>query len=233
MKFRVEKLTAGYTPGSQTVHGISMEIDQGETLCLLGRNGVGKTTSLKAIMGLMPYTEGSVYLDGERISGLPTERIASAGIGYVPQGRRLFGELTVQENLEVGAYTCRHHRVDYERVFELFPGLEDRLGQISRTLSGGEQQMLAMARALCLDPRILLLDEPTEGLMPTMVRAIAECVKQLMSMGVSVIMVEQRLDMVKMAASRICLMDGGTIIEALSIDELPARSTVIRHHLSV
>ena len=233
MKFRIEKLAAGYTPGSQTIHGISIEVDQGETLCLLGRNGVGKTTSLKAIMGLTPYTEGSVYLDGERISGFPTERIASAGVGYVPQGRRLFNELTVRENLEIGAHARRHHRGDYERILELFPRLEDRLGQISGTLSGGEQQMLAMARALCLDPEILLLDEPTEGLMPTMVQAIAEFVQQLMAMGVSVIMVEQRLDMVKMVASRICLMDGGTIVKTLSVEELPSNMETIHRTLSV
>ncbi len=233
MKFRVENLTAGYTLGSQTIHGISIEVDQGETLCLLGRNGVGKTTLLKAIMGLMTHTEGSVYLDGEKISGLPVERIAGAGIGYVPQGRRLFSELTVQENLEVGACIRRHQRVDYERVFELFPKLKDRLGQVSGTLSGGEQQMLAMARALCLDPRILLLDEPTEGLMPAMVRAVAEFVRQLMSMGVSVIMVEQRLDMVKMVADRICLMDGGTIVKTLSIEELPSSMEAIHRALSV
>ena len=233
MNFRTENLTAGYTPGSQTIHGISIEIDQGETLCLLGRNGAGKTTSLKAIMGLMAYTEGSVYLDGERISGFPAERIANAGIGYVPQGRRLFNELTVQENLEVGAFTRRDRRVDYDRVLELFPGLKDRLDQISGTLSGGEQQMLAMARALCLDPKILLLDEPTEGLMPTMVQALAEFIQQLMSMEVSVIMVEQRLDVVKMAASRICLMERGTIVKTLSSEELPSNTETIHRALSV
>ncbi|MCY4275399.1 MAG: ABC transporter ATP-binding protein [Gammaproteobacteria bacterium] len=233
MKFHVEKLTAGYTPDSQTVHDISFEVDQSETLCLLGRNGVGKTTLLKAIMGLMPHMQGSVYLDDERISRCPTEQIAGAGIGYVPQGRRLFRELTVQENLKIGAYTRPHNRVDYERIFDLFPGLGDRIGQISGTLSGGEQQMLAMARALCLDPKILLLDEPTEGLMPTMVQTIAELVKHLMSTGVSVVMVEQRLDIVKLVASHICLMDSGSIVKTLSIEELPSNMETIHRTLSV
>ncbi len=233
MKFSVDKLCAGYAPGSQTIQDVSFEIDSGETVCLLGRNGVGKTTTLKAVMGLVPYIEGSVCFDGKSLSELPIEHFAHAGIGYVPQGRRLFNALTVQENLEVGAYTRRDHRVDYERVFELFPGLKDRIHQISGTLSGGEQQMLAMARAICLDPKILLLDEPSEGLMPAMVSFIAEFVQQLKSMDVSVVMVEQRLDIVQRVANHICLMDRGTIVKSLSVEGRPARIENLKSALAL
>ena len=233
MRFKVDSLSAGYAPGSRTVRGLSIEITAGETLCLLGRNGAGKTTALKAIMGLVPSREGTVTVDGEPISGRPAHRIPSAGIGYVPQGRRLFAELTVRENLEVGAYVRRHRRVDYEAVFDLFPRLKERLSQVSGTLSGGEQQMLAMARALCLDPRVLLLDEPTEGLMPAMVSAIGESIRRLASGVVSVLMVEQRLDVVRSTAQRVCLMDNGTIRKTLPVGGLSADMETVRRYLSV
>lgn len=233
MRFSVDNVSAGYATGSRVVQNLSLEVDAGETLCLLGRNGVGKTTLLKAIMGIAPFTEGAVSLDDERISELPVERMAYAGVGYVPQGRRLFHELTVQENLAIGAYARHGRRVDYERVFELFPKLEQRLSQVSGTLSGGEQQMLAMARAFCLNLKVLLLDEPSEGLMPSMVCAIAEFVQKLTATGVSVIMVEQRLDTVRRVANRIALMEGGTIVKVLSAEEIPSNRETIRHTLSV
>jgi len=224
----VRNLTAGYG-SSQALFGVDMAMAEGEVMALMGRNGMGKTTTVKAICRMID-SEGTLTLDGRNLQTLPSHKVARLGIGLAPEGRRCFPGLTVGENLVAAA---RPGNWTVQTVTDLFPRLGERVGQPAASLSGGEQQMLAMARALCLDPRILLLDEPTEGLMPAMVRAVAEFVRQLMSMGVSVIMVEQRLDMVKMVADRICLMDGGTIVKTLSIEELPSSMEAIHRALSV
>ena len=211
---RVTDLQAGY--GAVTVlRGLTLQAAPGEVLCVMGRNGAGKSTLMKAIMGLVPATGGSIVLDGIPLGGLPAHEVPRLGIGYVPQGRRLFGDLTVAENIEIGLMTRRHGTATRERVLDLFPRLRERMGQVSRTLSGGEQQMLAIARALCLEPKVLLLDEPTEGLQPSMIALIRETVVALKATGVATVLVEQRVDAVLSVADRVAFVDHGHVAEVV------------------
>jgi len=160
LALEVKGLTAGYGPVT-VLHGVDFRAEPGQITCLMGRNGVGKSTCLKCLMGLVPATEGSIKLDGAALQSLPAHEVPRQGLAYVPQGRRLFGPLTVAENLAVGGLVRGNDRATLERVLALFPRLRERLTQTAQTLSGGEQQMLAIARALCLSPKVLLLDEPT------------------------------------------------------------------------
>jgi branched-chain amino acid transport system ATP-binding protein len=225
-------LTAGYG-NVQVLHGLTLALAPGEVLCLMGRNGAGKSTALKAIMGLVPPRAGPITLDEQRIGGLPAHEIPRRGIGYVPQGRRLFAELTVAENLEIGLMTRNHGATTRERVLALFPRLSERLDQISGTLSGGEQQMLAIARALCLEPRVLLLDEPTEGLQPSMIALIRDTVTTLKATGVATILVEQRVDAALAVADRIAFVVTGRIVETVSAAGLAPDAPVFRAHVGV
>jgi len=210
----VSELHAGY--GAVAVlRGLTLRAAAGEVLCVMGHNGAGKSTLMKAIMGLVPATGGTITLDGTRIGGLPAHEVPRLGIGYVPQGRRLFGDLTVAENIEIGLMTRSRGPATREHVLTLFPRLRERLGQISRTLSGGEQQMLAIARALCLEPKVLLLDEPTEGLQPSMIALIRETVLALKATGVATVLVEQRVDAVLSVADRVAFLDHGRVAELL------------------
>ncbi|MFQ5622872.1 MAG: ABC transporter ATP-binding protein [Paracoccaceae bacterium] len=206
----LKKIDAGYG-NVQVLRGMAFKARAGEILCLLGRNGAGKTTTMKAIMGLVPVTGGSVRFDGQEISRLAAHRIPRLGIGYIPQGRRLFSELTVAENLEIGLMTRRRGSSTRTRVLEMFPRLAERLRQPAGTLSGGEQQMLATARALCLEPKLLLLDEPTEGLQPTMIAMIRETVVSLKNGGTAIVLVEQRVDAVMTIADRVAFVENGRI----------------------
>lgn len=205
---RLEGISAGYGP-VQVLHEVSFEAHPGEVLCLLGRNGAGKTTTLKAIMGLVPLTSGKISLDGDDISALPAHEAPKRGIGYIPQGRRLFSELTVAENIEIGLWTRGRGKDTREWVLGLFPRLRERLDQRAETLSGGEQQMLATARALCLEPSVLLLDEPTEGLQPSMIQLIRSSVETMRDQGVAIILVEQRIDAVLSLADRVAFLENG------------------------
>ena len=197
----------------QVLRGLSLVAKPGEVTCVMGRNGAGKTTMLRAIMGQIAVASGAITLDGVRMDTLPAHEVPRHGIGYVPQGRRLFGELTVAENLEVGLMTRGKGRAVRDHVLDLFPRLRERLGQVSSTLSGGEQQMLAIARALCLEPKVLLLDEPTEGLQPSMIALIREVVLALKSTGVATVLVEQRVDAVCSMADSVAFVVGGTVVE--------------------
>lgn len=217
----------------QVLHGLDLALQKGEVLCLLGRNGAGKTTTLKAIMGLGPAASGSIKLDGRELTALPAHEVPKAGIAYVPQGRRLFAEMTVAENLKIGLMARGKGGQTREAVLDLFPLLRERLKQRSGTLSGGEQQMLAMARALCLEPQVLLLDEPTEGLMPSMIAKIRETVKRLRELGVSTILVEQRVDAVLSLADRVIFIENGRNHEALTIAELRADPATIKRYVGV
>ena len=217
----------------QVLRGFSLEARHGEILCLLGRNGAGKTTALKSILGLVPPRAGSILFDGTDLRCLPAHEIPKLGIGYVPQGRRLFSELTVRENLEVGLMARYTGAAVLHRVLSLFPLLKERLGQRSGTLSGGEQQMLAMARALCLDPKLLLLDEPTEGLMPSMIAAIRQSVLDLKSHGVTTILVEQRVDAVLPVADRVAFAENGRITGIVAASELAADRHMIDRYVGV
>ena len=215
------------------LHGVSLALRRGEILCLLGRNGAGKTTLLKAIMGLVPATAGSIRLDGVELTKLPAWQVPKSGVAYVPQGRRLFAEMTVAENLDIGLMARNKGSAVREAVLDLFPLLRERLKQRSGTLSGGEQQMLAMARALCIEPDVLLLDEPTEGLMPSMIAKIRETVVELRRRGVSTILVEQRVDAVLSVADRAAFLENGRNRETLGIEALRADPGIVKRYVGV
>ncbi|MDF1717932.1 MAG: ABC transporter ATP-binding protein [Antarcticimicrobium sp.] len=228
----LDKINAGYGR-AQILRDLSLRVAPGEILCLLGRNGAGKTTTMKAIMGLLPLMSGAVRLDGEVISALPAHKVAGCGIGYIPQGRRLFGELTVAQNLEIGLRAGGSGPEVLEDSLDLFPRLRERLGQRAQTLSGGEQQMLATARALCLKPRILLLDEPTEGLQPSMIAAIRDVIGVMRDRGVGILLVEQRVDAVLSVADRVAFIENGRNLETLEADTLRRDHRLIERHLGV
>src|SRR5690606_29902279 len=210
-----------------------LDLQAGEVHCLVGRNGAGKSTLLKAIVGLVRARGGAILLDGTDLTRLPPHEVPRQGVGYVPQGRRLFAELTVAENLEIGLMTRRSGCAVRARMLELFPVLGQRLGQRAGTLSGGEQQMLAVARALCLEPRVLLLDEPTEGLQPSMVAAIRETLETLRESGVATILVEQRVDAVLALADRVLFMVNGRAVETLPAAGLDHDAPQFRTHVGV
>jgi branched-chain amino acid transport system ATP-binding protein len=217
----------------QVLHGIGLDLRRGEVLCLLGRNGAGKTTLLKAIMGSVPARAGSVMLGGRDLTKLPPHEVPKAGVAYVPQGRRLFAELSVAENLEIGLLARSKGRDTRDGVLDLFPVLRERLKQRSGTLSGGEQQMLAMARALCLEPEVLLLDEPTEGLMPSMIARIRETVGTLRARGVSTILVEQRVDAVLPLADRVAFIENGGNRETVDVKTLRDDPGLVKRYVGV
>jgi len=215
----VQNLTSYYS-NIKILKDLTFSLQKGKVTCLLGRNGAGKTTTLKSIMGLVDKTEGLISFNGETISGISPHHIPKKGIGYVPQGRRLFSELTVEENLEIGLLTRRKGEVTKKNVLTMFPKLKERLDQISGTLSGGEQQMLALARALCIEPTILLLDEPTEGLQPSMISLIRNSILELKKQGVSILLVEQRVDAILSIADEILVIENGSIIFSADAKEV-------------
>jgi branched-chain amino acid transport system ATP-binding protein len=232
LALEVTGLTAGY--GAVTVlRGVDFRAEPGQITCLMGRNGVGKSTFLKCLMGLVFASSGSILLDGTGLHGLPAHQVPRRGLAYVPQGRRLFGPLTVAENLAVGGLIRGGGGETLSRVLTLFPRLAERLGQSAFTLSGGEQQMLAIGRALCLDPKVLLLDEPTEGLQPSMIGLIQQAILQLKAEGVAVVLVEQRVDAVLRLADRVAFMLGGRVEEARDVKGLAADDPVFRAFVGV
>jgi branched-chain amino acid transport system ATP-binding protein len=212
---------------------LSLRLVSGEVLCLLGHNGAGKTTVLKAIMGLVRPRSGRIVFMSSDLTRLPAHEIPKRGIAYVPQGRRLFSALSVEENLTIGLMARKRGSQALERALALFPVLKQRMHQISGTLSGGEQEMLAIARALCLEPRILLLDEPTEGVMPTMIVAILETVRALKAEGVSTILVEQRVEAALTVADRLTFIENGIARETLTPAALRAEPALLHHYLGV
>ncbi len=217
----------------QVLKGLSLSLEKGEVHCLLGRNGAGKTTTLKAIMGLVPAAAGSIRGGGRELTDLPAHEVPKAGVAYVPQGRRLFAEMTVAENIEIGLMTRSKGADTRERVLHLFPVLRERLKQRAGTLSGGEQQMLAMARALCLEPDVLLLDEPTEGLMPSMIARIRDTVATLREQGVSTLLVEQRIDAVLPVADRVTFVENGRSEATVPIQALRDDPALVNRHVGV
>jgi branched-chain amino acid transport system ATP-binding protein len=217
----------------QVLHGLSLALRRGEVLCVLGRNGAGKSTLLKTIMGLVPARAGSVRLGERELTVLSPYEVPKAGVAYVPQGRRLFAEMTVAENIEIGLMARGKGTTVREAVLDLFPVLRERLQQRSGTLSGGEQQMLAMARALCLEPEVLLLDEPTEGLMPAMIAKIRETVGALRGRGVSTILVEQRVDAVLPVADRVLFVENGRSRVTVDVEALRADPELVHRYVGV
>jgi len=209
---RVQGLKVAYG-GIQAVRGIDFEVGEGELVCLIGANGAGKSSTLKGIMGLA-HPKGEVLFHGERLHKLPTHAIAARGLALVPEGRGIFGRLTVAENLDMGAFTRRDKagiKADLARVYGLFPRLEERRAQLAGTLSGGEQQMLAIGRALMGRPRLLLLDEPSMGLAPLMVRKIYETVAAIAQEGVTILLVEQNANLALQVSQRAYVMESGAI----------------------
>jgi branched-chain amino acid transport system ATP-binding protein len=207
----VRNLWAGYATGT-VLRDVSVTVAEGELLALLGRNGMGKTTLLRAIAGLRPpvLARGSVRLAGEEVSALPSHQVARRGMSLVPQGRRVFGSLTVEENLRIVERPGRGW--DLARVYELFPRLVERRDQVSATLSGGEQQMLAIGRSLMTNPRLLLMDEPSEGLAPAVLDLILDRLRQIKSHGQAVLLAEQNVDLALEVADQVCVLgEAGTI----------------------
>ena len=232
MALEVAALTASYGP-VPVLHGVSFRADVGQVTCIMGRNGVGKSTLLKCLMGLVPATSGKVTLNGVALQDLPAHLVPRRGIAFVPQGRRLFGPLTVAENLAVGGLVTGNRAETLHRVLSLFPRLKERLTQTAATLSGGEQQMLAIARALCLEPKVLLLDEPTEGLQPSMITLIQEAVLALRAQGVAVVLVEQRVDAVLKLADRVGFMVSGRIVKDMEVKGLQRDAEVFLTYVGV
>ena len=223
-----------YYGNIHALKGISLQVEEGEIVALLGSNGAGKTTTLRTISGLLRPREGTVRLRGEPIDHLPPHDIVFRGIGHAPEGRRIFARLTVRENLEMGAYARTDTagiRDDLERVFALFPRLRERIGQVAGTLSGGEQQMLAIGRALMARPRVLLLDEPSMGLAPVLVEQIFETVKDINAQGTTILLVEQNAYMALGIAQRGYVLQTGEIAVAGRAEELRANEEVRRAYL--
>ena len=219
--------------GSRTLWGIDLDVESGTRLCLMGRNGMGKTTLLKCLMGLIPVASGTMGFDGVDLLARSTEARARLGIGYVPQGREIFPQLTVEENLRVGLAARRDSRRTIPpRVFELFPVLKQMLQRRGGDLSGGQQQQLAIGRALVLEPRLLVLDEPTEGIQPNIVHEIGDIILRLnRETGVTVLLVEQKLPFARRVASEFRILDKGRLVAGGAIDELSDDD--IRKYLTV
>ena len=219
-----------YYGDSHILHGVSLRVAAGEAVALLGRNGAGKTTMIRSIVGFTPPRDGRIVFDGESIHRWPAHRIARRGLALVPQGRRIFAPLTVRENLMLGA---RAAGWSLERVFGLFPRLRERAEQSGGTLSGGEQQMLAIARALLTNGRLLLLDEPSEGLAPLIVREIGRVVKGLKGERLSILLVEQNYHLALQVADRVYVMNKGQIVYEGTPAGLEANEDVKRRYLGV
>jgi branched-chain amino acid transport system ATP-binding protein len=213
--------------------GIALEVRRGEIVTILGSNGAGKTTTLKTISGLLAPRRGRVILEGQPLSGVPPHEVVRRGIAHVPEGRRIFNRLTVRENLEMGAYLRHDDRIsaDLDRVHALFPILQERLGQVAGTLSGGEQQMLAIGRALMASPRVLLLDEPSMGLSPVLVERIFETVADINRQGTTILLVEQNAAMALGIAHRGYVLETGTIALSGTAAELAQNTDVRRAYL--
>ncbi len=232
----LEDLHAHYGK-SHVLHGVSIEVRAGEVVGLLGRNGVGKTTTLKAIMGLVGRTGGRITFEGRDLTGVPPHGLAGLGVAWVPEERRIFRLLTVLENLRTGldrrGITPERREQLLEKVYASFPVLRERRNQAGGTLSGGEQQMLAIARAMMLEPKIILLDEPTEGLMPRMVAQIREIVHALHRDGVAILLVEQNVPLTLEAANRVYIMEKGVVRHHGPAAALRADQSVIHEYLGV
>ena len=228
----VSGLSSGYGE-AQVLHDVSFNVEAGEIICLLGRNGAGKSTCLKTIMGLIRPTGGRIDCGGVEISRLPADEVPRRGIGYIPQGRRLFSELTVAENLEIGLMVSDKDHTFREQVLEMFPRLRERLHQRADTLSGGEQQMLATGRALCINPSVLLLDEPTEGLQPSMIEQIRQAVTAMRDSGVAILLVEQRVDAVLSIADRVVFLENGHSHAPVAASELRDKPDLLHRFVGV
>jgi branched-chain amino acid transport system ATP-binding protein len=218
----------------QALRGISLTVDEGEVVTLIGSNGAGKTTTLRSIHGILPPKQGRIIFAGEEIQGVPAHELISRGIAQSPEGRRIFFRMTVLENLEMGAYhrnDASGIREDMDRVFDLFPRLKERTKQEAGTMSGGEQQMLAIGRALMSRPRLLLLDEPSMGLAPVLVERIFETIREINKQGTTILLVEQNANIALEIATRGYVLETGTIVNSAPAAELREDPTVREAYL--
>jgi len=215
------------------LHNVSLRVEKGETVCLLGRNGAGKTTTLRSVMGLTPAREGQILFKGEDITKLATNVIARKGIGWVPDNRRIFPTLTVQRNLEMARRTTTHKEWDVEEVYRRFPTLEELKKHKGEYLSGGEQQMLAIARTLMGNPDLLLLDEPSQGLAPKIVKEVMNIIVELKKMGISLLVVEQNSAMALAVSDRSYVLDDGRIVHESTARELDENTELKKELLGI
>jgi len=228
---KIEKLNQFYGE-SHTLWDVDLDVVQGTCTCLMGRNGVGKTTLLKSIMGLLPISAGSIFFEGNELAGKPAELRARKGIGYVPQGREIFTQLSVEENLRV-ALLARDDglREIPEYIFEIFPVLKQMLNRRGGDLSGGQQQQLAISRALSISPKLLILDEPTEGIQPNIVHEIGDIIIRLNQEGLTILLVEQKLPFARRVAQNFCILDKGRDVATDAMENLG--EDVINRYLKV
>ncbi len=233
MILEARDLVTGYG-FSVVIHGISLDVDTGEIVCLLGRNGAGKSTTLRSIIGLTPPRSGRVTFRGEEITGRQPFEIARRGVGYVPDDRRIFSDLTVKENLEiVQRVTRRDGRWSLERVYQLFPVLRELSAKPGAGLSGGEQKMLAIGRALMGNPALLILDEPSEGLSPLLVRTLVDALRRIREEGTTLLIADQNVKFARRVADRGYIMEKGTIRFAGPLEQLWQNEEVVRRYLAV
>jgi branched-chain amino acid transport system ATP-binding protein len=229
---QIDNLVAGYG-SAEILHGISFSLSEGEAISIVGRNGAGKTTALRSIAGQIPVRSGTKRLFGVDVNSLDAHAISRRGLAYVPEDRQIFATLTVVQNLKLGAYAHAPKEWNIDRVFEFFPRLKDRHNALGGSLSGGEQQMLALGRALMSDPKVLLLDEPTEGLAPIVVDQVMESLQQIIGTGVSSILVEQNLRVPRRLATRHIVLDNGEVVWTGSSAELQENADAIHRVLSM
>jgi branched-chain amino acid transport system ATP-binding protein len=231
---RVDGLHAHYGK-SHVLRGVAITLGRGEVLSLLGRNGSGRSTTLKALMGLVAPSAGSIRLEGRELAGAPTHAICRAGLAYVPEEREIFANLTVEENLRMGEQppVAGAMRWTMAQMFDYFPRLKERRRTLAGSLSGGEQQMLTMCRSLLGNPLAILIDEPTEGLAPKIVQQVAECIQDMQRRGVSVVLVEQKLAIALKVSTRVCVMGHGHIVFEGSPEQLQADHAMQQQWLAV
>lgn len=231
----VRDLKAGYIRGAPVLKGLDLDLARGDCIALMGRNGMGKTTFLKALMGVLPQISGSIRFLDQELVALPPYRISNAGIAYVPQGREIFPDFTVEENLTMGRIGKPKQRNEsFDFVYEYFPMLAERHKQLGGTLSGGQQQQLAIARALVGRPDLLLLDEPSEGIQPSIVQELAAILRRIVEQEkMTVIVVEQNLNLVRRLAHHVRFIENGLIKSGVAVDEINKNPAIISRYLSV
>lgn len=230
----VIKNLEAYYDGIQALKGVSLHVDRGEVVCLIGANGAGKTTTLHSVSGLMKHVEGDILLEGKPITTLPPERIVRLGVAHVPEGRQIFAPLSVPDNLRLGAYTRKDKAGiahDMEWMFELFPRLAERRNHLAGVLSGGEQQMLALGRALMMRPKILLLDEPSMGLAPLIIKEIFRVIGELKKEGMTILLVEQNAKAALNVSDRAYVLETGRIVLSGTAEEMLQSKDIQRAYL--
>ena len=218
----------------EVLHGINVKVEDSELVSVIGPNGAGKSTLIKAVMGLVKPASGQILYNGEDITNIPTHKRSAMGIGYVPEGRRVFGSLTVEENLRMGAYSLKDKakiKENIQMIYDIFPRLEERKNQLAKTMSGGEQQMLAIGRALTMDPKMLLIDEVSMGLMPIMVNTCFDVIKKLNDKGITILVVEQNANKALKVADRAYVLETGNIALSGDAEELRTNYVVQNAYL--